>query len=147
MLTKLRDQINVLSKGTYFWADVARFRGAFFSITHYLRDFSEGKYIQMRNVILSDLVIMAQVEFLGFFARPPFFCIFMLTKLRDQINVLSKGTYFWADVARFRGAFFSITHYLLDFSEGKYIKMRNVILSDLVIMAQVEFFGFIVFLK
>ena len=28
-------------------------------------------------------------------------------------------THFWADFAIFRGAFFSITHYFLDFSEGK----------------------------
>ena len=47
-----------------------------------------------------------------------FFNIEKKKKLGVKINVFSKMTHFWADFARLRGAFFSIT-YLLDFSEGK----------------------------
>ena len=37
-------------------------------------------------------------------------------------------THFWADFATFRGAFFSITHYFLDLSEGK--KKKKVRVCD-----------------
>ena len=49
-----------------------------------------------------------------------FFCFFSIYKTwRKKNNVLSKMTHYKADFARFRGTFFSITHYLLDFSEQK----------------------------
>ena len=64
------------------------------------------------------------------FAQPQLFTFFFqYCQLGDKINVLSKMTHFWADFARFRGAFFSITHYLLEFS-GKN-KIKNEVCDSL----------------
>ena len=61
------------------------------------------------------------------FAHPHVFFFFsILTKLRDKINVLSKITHFGADFARFRGAFFSTTHYLLAFNERQKKSKRGM---------------------
>ena len=54
---------------------------------------------------------------------------------------MSKMTHFWTDFGMFRGAFISITHYLIDFSEGK--KNQNevihVVPSALAIMTEADF--------
>ena len=79
---------------THFWADFARFRGAFFSITHYFLDFSEGKKkIEMRYAIPSALAITAAVDF--FFQ----FAVFQKLLTENKMDILSRtdhthnGTY------------------------------------------------------
>ena len=92
------------------------------------------------KISLQDFKLKGGKRFLSSFPSVHFSVFSILTKLGDKINVLSKMTLFWADFARFRGAFFSVTHYLI-LVKGKKI-IRSVIPSALAIMAEVDFFSF-----